>query len=107
MIINYRFREPEVFIKCLYLSGFLICNFSYSYSDAKKKLDEFRKKNYSEYLDVKDKQDAKYLDSQWSAVKYGAYQNFNSNFLYSLIWPLTMISDIVPYLVLKMNKKTE
>lgn len=81
----------------LYFTSVFIYNFWASYSSSKMYLDKFRKKSLEggEVNRIKD---------EWSAVKYGASYNFYDRFISSFIWPITLSKDIVPWLVLTLNK---
>lgn len=81
----------------LYLGSVLVYNFCSSYSSSKMYLDKFRAGtlNYPETQKITD---------EWSAVKYGAHINFYDRFINSFIWPFSLSKDIIPWIVLSLNK---
>ncbi len=83
-----------------YLGSVLAYNFWSSYSNSKMYLDKFRAKKLTanENRDIQD---------EWSAVRYGASFKFIERFFDSFIWPITLTKDIVPWLVLTLNRLPE
>jgi hypothetical protein len=82
--------------------GVIVYNTIRTYKDSKKKLIKYRNNKLSDY-------EKKYfIKNEWDAVKYGANENFRSRICESIIWPimpLIIISDIIPFLVLQLNKE--
>lgn len=87
---------PVQFSTCIYMSSFIAYNAGGTWLDAKNKLTQYRnnKLTDSEKKNIKD---------DWTAVKYGANEKFWERFLNSIIWPVKLMSDIIPFLVLQMN----
>ncbi len=81
--------------------AYLGCAITYTvyhtYNDCNKLLSRYRIKN-DEHI-FKDKK----LENDWQVCKFGAYMNFGENFFYSSVWPLTMILDFIPNIVLYLN----
>lgn len=97
--LNY-FRglsKPVRFTSYAYVSMLISYNIISTYSDAKKKLIAFRnnKLTRNEQLDIYD---------EWSAVKYGAEEFYIPRFCNSLIWPIKVCANVIPSVVLFMNK---
>jgi len=76
-----------------YIASILMYNLYSSYVNSKNKLIKYRNNELSE------------IKNEWHAVKFGASEKFISRFLKSLIWPITLCSDIIPAVVLALNPK--
>lgn len=81
----------------LYFGTVLTYNAICAYYNSKQKLLDYRNDNLETYL--KDK-----IKNEWAAVKYGASENTIERFFNSIIWPINIISDIIPSIVLQLNK---
>lgn len=97
------FKQLSTLVKFstyFYVGTFLTYNFIGAWSDAKNKLTEFREKKLN-------KREAELIKNEWEAVKYGANSRFAERLFDSIIWPIRIISDAIPYLVLKFNPPSE
>jgi len=45
--------------------------------------------------------------NKWSAIKFASLYNLNDNFFNSIIWPLKIVSNIIPFLVLYFEKDSK
>lgn len=91
--------KPVKYTSFAYIGCLLIYNASGSYIDAKLYLKKYRENNLTNH----EKDDIK---SDWDAVKYGANLNCGKRLWDSIIWPITITNNIIPWLVLTFNKKT-
>ncbi len=82
----------------LYFSSSLLYTCVGSYFDSKQYLEKFRNNELKENDLIK---------SEWDAVQYGSKVNFAERFFSSLIWPYSITKNIIPSLVLFLNKKKE
>ena len=93
-----KFNEiPTEYYLYAYLIGALNYNCYLSYQNSVNKLIIYRqldgnKRTPDEMIDI---------HSEWEAVKVGAKEHFFSNVMYSLYWPLQIITNAIPYIVLK------
>lgn len=71
----------------VYLGSLLLYNGIGTWYDAKNKLIQYREHKLNEYEKKKIKDD-------WSAVKYGANNNFAGRFFNSIIWPVKTITKL-------------
>lgn len=70
-----------------------------SYLDSKEYLMKFRNNELYHF----DSFNRETIKSEWDAVKYGAQLKFWRRFFHSLIWPYSLVSNIIPGLVLYLN----
>ena len=47
------------------------------------------------------------IKSSWDAVRYGANENFYGRLLNSIIFPIDIISNIIPFIVWALHKKKD
>ena len=92
--------RPVQYSSLAYLGCLLCYNAASSYIDAKSYLINYREGRLTQ-------NEAKIIKSEWDAVKYGAYVNVGERLWNSLIWPITITNNIIPFLVLTLNKKNE
>lgn len=94
-------RVPESFNKLPWIFrygtfGFITSIFTYNafgaYIDSKQELLDYRETG------------EKYRN-EWEAVKCGARINSWQRFKESIVWPITITQNIIPYIVLQLNKK--
>lgn len=90
--------QPVKLTTYFYLTSIFCYNFFGTYSDSKMYLDKFRDNN----LTAGEKKE---ITDEWSAVKYGANKNFGQRVWESFFWPITLSKNIVPWMVLTLNKK--
>ncbi len=88
--------KPVRYSGAAYLGCLLCYNAGSSYIDAKNYLIKYRENT----LD-----DSENIQSEWDAVKYGASVNSLERLWNSLIWPITITNNIIPWIVLTLNKK--
>jgi hypothetical protein len=88
--------KPVKLSTYIYVGSLLIYNCIGTWFDAKNKLIEFRENKL-------DKEETKIITDEWNAVKYGANSNFGERLFNSIIWPVKIISDTIPFLVLQLN----
>jgi hypothetical protein len=103
-------------IGVIYISSLLGYNIVNTYSDSKKSLLQYRKEKNSKgilYLDDQTGCDAgRYMDSiepitsEWEAVKRGAQEKMWERFTHSIIWPITITNNFIPWIVLQFNPET-
>ena len=99
IIVYYKELPVKYKISSLcYVGGILLFNTYGCYTDSKNFLNKFRNNqlNNTEKETIKD---------EWTAVKYGANINFSERFFDSIIFPITTISNLIPSIVLLLNKK--
>ena len=87
--------KPVTYTGGFYVGSILLYNISSSYIDAKMALQMFRE----------NKLDEPSVKNEWDAVKYGANMNLGERFWNSILWPITVANNIVPWVVLAMNPK--
>lgn len=88
--------DPVKYSSFVYIGCLLVYNASGSYIDAKRYLKKYRENNLANSE----------ITSDWDAVKYGANLNCGKRLWNSIVWPITITNDIIPWLVLTFNKKT-
>jgi hypothetical protein len=98
IIVYFKSLSKPVRWTTTYVSGLLVYNGGSSYISAKTALHDYRYNRYDrfgkELLHCKD---------NFEATKYGSSYDFNSRFSRSIIWPIGIISNIIPYVALKLN----
>lgn len=90
--------KPIKFTSFAYVGCLILYNSFCAYGDAKNELIAYRTDKLEKDKDI---------NSEWEAVKCGASKNFPRRFFNSMIWPVTMCSDIVPFIVLRLNPNTD
>lgn len=80
----------------VYLGFLLLYNGIGAWYDAKNKLIEYREHKLDNY-------EKNEIKDEWSAVKYGANTNFTERFFNSTIWPVKIIINFIPFMVLQLN----
>ena len=93
----------------VYLSSIIITNFIFTYNNSKKNLLLFRdsklkNKDFKVY-DNKTRYKDLIILNEWDAVSYGASENFYMNLFESIIFPLTLAKNLIPSIVLSLNKE--
>ena len=80
-----------------YWYGIIIYDIVLIYNNSKNKLKKYKNNelNISESSLIK---------NEWDAAKYGASEFFATNLLESFLWPFNLLSNILPYIVLKLNR---
>jgi len=85
--------------------GYLGCAVLYTgsccYQDSLKSLYQFRNIDNHENKCYCDKNN---ITSEWLACKHGAYYKFGDHFFSSIIWPFSLTADVIPGLVLLINR---
>lgn len=89
--------SPVRFGSIVYFASIIGYNCFHAYSDSKCYLDKFRQNKLSE-------QEGRLIKDDWDAVKYGAKCNSGERFWNSIIWPISIANNIVPWIVLQLNK---
>lgn len=93
-------NTPSRYVIISYVCALILYNASGSFIDAKKHLIKFRER------DKQIKSDWQYeIKSEWEAVKYGAKVNSSQRLWDSIIWPITLTNNFVPWLVLNLYRK--
>ena len=101
-IVYFRQLPPPVkYSTCFYFGSLLLYNTVSTYYSSKKKLMEYRnndkiKYEYGKLIECKN-------ISEWDAVKFGASENFGERLFDSFLWPVNLISNTIPILVLSLN----
>ena len=90
--------QPVKFSTILYVVSILSYNGICSYLNAKLYLENYRANRLERNL--KD-----LIKSDWDAVKYGANVDCYKRLWDSIIWPITITNNIIPWIVLNLNKK--
>lgn len=80
----------------VYVGSLIVYNIGATYIDSTNFLKKYRNGEVSTYNNIK---------NDWEAVKYGASENFWSRLVDSIVWPVSLCSNIIPYIVLSMNPK--
>lgn len=88
--------KPIRYTSIAYVGCVFIYNTFSSYADAKKYLHKYRNNLLNDY-------EEKHILSDWDAVKYGAQELWWERFWYSIVWPISVLENIVPSLVLYWN----
>lgn len=91
-------NELTITVYVVSLLGYNICG---TYIDAKKRLTQYRKgtfeSNGTNFREVEK------IKNEWDAVKYGASENTLERLWDSLLWPITIIKNTIPAIVLALN----
>lgn len=82
-----------------YFSGSILYSSYMSYCDGVKELEDFIK-NGTKYQDYSD--DIIY-DNEFDAIKYGCNKELGKHLWNGLIFPFSISSNIVPFIVSKLN----
>jgi hypothetical protein len=90
--------KPVSYTCIAYFGCLLLYNVSGSYVNAKQYLKKYRENALLPY--EKDR-----MICEWEAVKYGAGVNFGQLLWDSIIWPVILTNNIIPFLVLTLNSK--
>ena len=90
--------RPVRYISMVYITALLLYNGSGSYMDAKEYLNKYRENTLSQNARGE-------IKSEWEAVKYGASLHSGQRLWDSIIWPVTLTNNIIPWLVLTLNSK--
>lgn len=96
IIYCIKFIENEYHLSLIYFFSILIYNICFMFLDSKQKLIDFRENKLSS-------NDKNYITDEWSAVKYGSTEKIWYRFSESFYWPIQLISNIIPWIVLKLN----
>ena len=91
--------KPVSYCGTIYLACLLGYNGVASYMSAKRHLEMFRG---DELNSLKPS-----INSEWEAVKYGAYVKSGKRLWNSIVWPIKLIDNLVPWLVLTLNPKKD
>jgi hypothetical protein len=84
----------------IYVGGILTYNAFESYNNSKMYLEKYR----ADDLTNNEKEEVK---NEWDAVKFGANHDAFERFFNSLIFPITITTNIIPMIVLMINKKND
>lgn len=108
--VNLQFviRHQQKFKMLWMLYGAIgIVNFTVkTYSDGKGLLEEYRRDRLRlppANMDKKWRED-RGIGDEFSACKYGCGMKITCNFLDSVFFPWTFISNIIPFVIMKLNK---
>ena len=91
--------KPLTYTSAIYFGALLLYNASGSYIDAKDYLKKYREHK----LTPKERDQIK---TEWDAVKYGASLHAGQRLWDSIIWPITLTNNIIPFLVLTLNSRS-
>ena len=72
-----------------------------TYNDGKNALLEERQKKFFTNKSIT----ATTNDEEWTKIKEGCYKNMGSNFFSSMFFPFTTVADVMPFVVLSLNKQ--
>ena len=99
IIVYFKSRPPPVrWTTYTYMAALFLYNGGASYIDAKHALNDYRNKNIERFGVGLSK-----CKDDFEAVKFGSSYNFYSRFTDSIIWPISVTSNIIPYIALKLN----
>jgi hypothetical protein len=73
-----------------------------TYIDSKLYLNKYREGNLHEIID---EYKVKQIKNDWDAVKFGAGIHFYERLWDSIVWPINLIQNTVPVIVLLLNPK--
>jgi hypothetical protein len=90
-----KFKPTIVFSSKLYISCLLAYNAYGTYCESKHYLIRYREDTLYGHKEIQ---------SDWDAVKYGARHNSVERLYDSIAWPITCIMNIIPGIVLALNK---
>ena len=93
----------------VYLSSIIITNFIFTYNNSKRHLLLFRdsklkNKDFKVY-DNKTRYINLIILNEYDAVIYGASEKFYMNLFESIIFPLALAKNLIPSIVLSLNKE--
>jgi len=98
--------EPVRLTTLIYFGSLLSWNTYFTYMDSKKCLKLFRNNKLKELAEegiaISQRDNIK---TEWDAVKFGATMKSFERLWDSIWWPLTAIQNIIPAVVLFLNKK--
>ena len=90
--------QPVRLTTYAYLSALLLYNGGASYIDAKSALVDYRNREFKQFgLGLKD------CTTEFEAVKFGSSYNCYTRLVDSVIWPISVTGNIIPYVALKLN----
>lgn len=103
IIVNFKELPKPVKLTTI---GYFTCLFGYNiygtYIDSKTYLEKFREGNLTT-IDRFNRYDIEMIKNDWDAVKYGANSHCSERLWDSIIWPITLITNIIPATVLALN----
>jgi hypothetical protein len=88
--------RPIQLCSLLYIASILGYNCAHAYSCSKQYLAKFRARRLTQ-------QEEKLIKDEWDAVKYGATHKSLERLWNSIIWPISIAENIIPWIVLKLN----
>lgn len=89
--------KPVKFTTVAYFSCVICYNIYGTYFDCKEGLTLYRNNQWNEKWSK--------VNNEWEAMKYVSKSKFGDRLWSSIIWPITVVSDIVPSAVLALNPK--
>lgn len=89
--------RPLRFGSFAYVASIIGYNCFHAYSDSKCYLDKFRQNKLNEL-------ERRQIKDDWDAVKYGAKYHSGERLWNSIIWPISIADNIIPWIVLQLNK---
>jgi hypothetical protein len=92
--------KPVQLTTMLYFGASVMYTCIGSYFDSKEYLLKYRSNKLEESC-------KRHIKSEWDAVKYGSKINFWERFWSSLIWPYSVSSNIIPGIVLSLNRESK
>ena len=99
IIVYFKSLPPPVrWTTYTYITALLVYNGGYSYISAKSALIDYRNNNGEQF--------GPYLlqcKNDFEAVKFGSSFKFYNRFIDSIIWPVSVTSNIIPFVALKLN----
>ena len=101
VIIFRELSQPIQLSTIVYFTCLLGYNIYGTYSDSKTYLDKFREGKLKQ-LEKYDNR-VNNIKTDWDAVKCGANSCCFERLWYSIIWPITCITNIVPAIVITLN----
>ena len=98
IIVYFKSLSKPVRWTTTYVSGLLVYNGASSYISAKTALHDYRYNRYDRFG-----KELLHCEDNFEATQYGSSYDFYYRFTDSIIWPVSVISSIIPYVALKLN----
>lgn len=104
VILNLNKLPQPVKISSIVYIGCLICYNTYgTYDDSTIYLNKYREGKLTDLIEYDSEINS--IKTDLDAAKYGANINFLERLWYSIVWPIILIQNTVPAIVLGLNPK--
>jgi hypothetical protein len=98
IIVYFKQLSKPVRLTTVYVSALLVYNGGSSYISAKTALNDYTNTRYDRFG-----KGLIHCKNDFEALKFGSSYNFYDRFTDSIIWPVSVMSNIIPYVALKLN----